>query len=73
MLDQMRAAFMAAGADVATATSRAYAAMFGMIERQVAMISFVYLFRVLGFVFILLIPLVLLMHRPKKSAGPAPV
>jgi DHA2 family multidrug resistance protein len=70
MFEQMRAAFMAAGANVTTATSRASAAIFGMVERQGAMISFVYLFRVLGFVFLLLIPLVLLMKRPASRRGP---
>ena len=60
----MRAAFMAAGADAVTATNRAYAAMFGMIARQAAMVSFVGLFQLLGIIFLLLIPLVLLMKRP---------
>src|SRR5262249_12763216 len=41
MLAQMKGAFMAAGADAATATSRAYAAMFGLVQRQAAMVSFV--------------------------------
>jgi len=64
MFLQMRSAFVAAGADVATATNRAYAALFGMISRQAAMVSFVGLFELLGFVFLALIPLVLLMKRP---------
>ena len=41
MFAQMRAAFMAAGADAVTATSRAYAALFGMVQRQATMVSFV--------------------------------
>jgi DHA2 family multidrug resistance protein len=71
MIAQLRAAFVAAGADVATATDRAHAALFGMIERQAAMISFVHLFRVLGFVFIMVIPLVLLMKRPTHGGRAA--
>ena len=35
------------------------------------MVSFVKLFRLLGVVFLVLIPLVLIMRRPKGSAGPA--
>jgi DHA2 family multidrug resistance protein len=70
MFLQMRAAFMAAGSDMATATSRAYAAMFGMLQRQAAMVSFVGLFQLLGIVFLLLIPLVLLMKRPARSITP---
>jgi MFS transporter, DHA2 family, multidrug resistance protein len=72
MFLQMRAAFMTAGSDLTTATSRAYAAMFGMLQRQAAMVSFVGLFQLLGVVFLLLIPLVLLMKRPARGA-PAPV
>jgi DHA2 family multidrug resistance protein len=61
---QIRSGFMAAGADVVTATNRAYAAIFGMISRQAAMVSFVGLFELLGFIFLAMIPLVLLMKRP---------
>jgi DHA2 family multidrug resistance protein len=68
MFLQMRAAFMAAGADIVTATNRTYAALFGMISRQAAMVSFVGLFELLGFIFLALIPLVLLMKRPGGGA-----
>jgi len=64
MFMQIRSGFMAAGADMVTATNRAYAALFGMISRQAAMVSFVGLFELLGFIFLALIPLVLLMKRP---------
>ncbi len=64
---RMRAAFMAAGADVTTATSRTYAALFGMVQRQAAMVSFVGIFQLLGVLFLVLIPLVLLMKRPKRG------
>lgn len=67
---QMRGAFMASGADLATATSRAYAAMSGMVMRQASMVSFVGLFQWLGLVFFIVIPLVLLMKRPRSSSGP---
>ena len=65
MLMQMRAAFMAAGADAVTATNRAYAAMFGMVQRQASMVSFVGIFQLLGILFVAMVPLVLLMQRPK--------
>jgi MFS transporter, DHA2 family, multidrug resistance protein len=70
MLSQMRAAMMAAGADPATATSRSYGAIFGMVQKQATMVSFVSLFRLLGFLFVILIPLVLIMKRPKRGAEP---
>ena len=68
--EQMRAALMAAGNDVVTATNRAYAILFGMVQRQATMVSFVGIFQLLGVLFLLLIPLVLLMKRPQRAAGP---
>jgi DHA2 family multidrug resistance protein len=67
---QLRAAFMAAGADAVTATNRAYAALFGMVQRQATMVSFVGIFQLLGLMFIAMIPLVLLMQRPRRGGGP---
>jgi DHA2 family multidrug resistance protein len=69
MFDQMRAGFMAAGADITTATQRAYAALFGTVQQQAAMSSFVQLFRLLGVIFLLLLPLILLMRRPSSGAS----
>jgi DHA2 family multidrug resistance protein len=67
MFAQMRGAFMAAGSDMATATQRAYAAMFGAVQQQASMVSFVGLFQLLGFMFLALVPLVLLMKRPRRG------
>jgi len=67
---QMRGAFLAAGADAVTATERAYAALFGLVQRQAAMVAFVGIFQLMGVIFIALIPLVLLMRRPKRGGGP---
>jgi DHA2 family multidrug resistance protein len=71
MLAQMKSAFMAAGADAATATARSYAAMAGLLQRQAAMVAFVGIFQLLGLMFIVLIPLVLLMKRPRRAGAPA--
>jgi MFS transporter, DHA2 family, multidrug resistance protein len=70
MFNQMRGAFMAAGADSTTAANRAYAALFGMVQRQASMVSFVSLFQLLGVLFVVLVPLVLLMKRPGRGRGP---
>ena len=67
--DQMRAAFMAGGADPVTATSRAYASLFGIVQRQAAMVAFVGLFQLLGLLFLSLVPLVLLMKRPGRGGA----
>jgi len=65
--ESMRAGFMAAGADITTATERAYAALWGAVQQQAYMVSFVQLFRLLGVIFLLLIPLILLMKRPRGA------
>jgi DHA2 family multidrug resistance protein len=65
MFVQLRGGFMAAGADAVTATERAYGALFGMVQRQAAMVSFVGLFQLLGIMFLALLPLVLIMRKPK--------
>jgi DHA2 family multidrug resistance protein len=70
MLAQMRAAFIASGSDPVTASSRANAAVFGMVQRQATMVSFVGIFLLLGILFIALVPLVLLMKRPRRGTGP---
>jgi MFS transporter, DHA2 family, multidrug resistance protein len=66
-----RAGFLAAGADMVTATQRAYAALFGMVQQQASMVSFVLLFRLLGGIFLVLVPLILMMRRPRGSRGAA--
>jgi DHA2 family multidrug resistance protein len=71
VLEGLKAGFMAAGADVVTATNQAYAAIYGMIQRQAAMVSFVTIFRLLGMLFLVMIPLVMIMKRPKRAAAPA--
>ena len=43
--------------------------MYGMVQRQEAMVAFGSIFRALGMLFILLIPLVLIMKRPPKRPG----
>jgi DHA2 family multidrug resistance protein len=71
MLAQIKAGLIAAGSDAVTATQRAYAILHGMLLQQASIVSFVLLFRVLGIVFLLMLPMVLVMKRPR--AGEAPV
>jgi len=60
---------MAHGVNFATAARQTYAIIFGMIERQAAILSFLKVFRLFGFIFLALIPLLLLMRR--ASGGPS--
>jgi DHA2 family multidrug resistance protein len=70
-VESARNGFLASGADAYTATQRAYAAVFGAVQRQAAMVAFVDLFRLLGIIFLLLLPLVLLMRRPRGREATA--
>jgi MFS transporter, DHA2 family, multidrug resistance protein len=50
-------------------TKQGYAGLFGMVQQQAAMLSFLDVFRLLGIIFLALIPFVLLMRRPKGAPG----
>jgi DHA2 family multidrug resistance protein len=65
----MKAALAARGSDLYTAGLQAYGAVFGMMEREAAMLAFIKSFRLLGAMFFLMIPLVLLMKKPKHHGG----
>ena len=41
----------------------------GMLLRQASMVSFVMLFRLLGIVFLVMLPMVLIMKRPRGVSG----
>ena len=43
----------------------AVAALYGMVVRQASMLAFIDMFRLLGIVFLVMIPLVFLMRRPR--------
>jgi DHA2 family multidrug resistance protein len=63
-LDSARSAFRAGGSDPFTATQQSYAAITGWVGRQASMLSFIEIFWLLGAVFLLMLPLVLLMKKP---------
>jgi DHA2 family multidrug resistance protein len=63
--------FASRGSDPVSAARQAYAALWGMVERQASMISFVDTFLALSVVFLLVMPLLALMKRPGKGAGGA--
>jgi DHA2 family multidrug resistance protein len=70
MFANLRATFIARGSDVTTATSRAYAALFGMVQKQAAMVAFLDTFRLLAVVFVLMLPLLFLMKKPRHHDEP---
>ena len=63
-LGGLKSAFMAKGADAVTATQRAYGAAFGLVQQQAAMMAFIDVFYLMGIVFLVTMPLILIMRKP---------
>ncbi|MBZ5553779.1 MAG: DHA2 family efflux MFS transporter permease subunit [Acidobacteriia bacterium] len=72
MLENIRMAMMARGADAYTATREAYGTLFGMVQQQASILSFLETFRILGIIFVAVLPLLLLFKRPKHRGGGPP-
>ena len=68
-LSQITNGLMAAGADAVTASERALVILRATLLRDASMVSFVMLFRLLGVMFLLLVPLVFIMRRPKGASS----
>jgi MFS transporter, DHA2 family, multidrug resistance protein len=67
----IKQSMMARGVDAATATKQAYAGLFGMVEQQAAMMSYVDVFYLLAIMFAACLPLIFLMKKaPKGGGGP---
>ncbi|HWH56687.1 MAG TPA: DHA2 family efflux MFS transporter permease subunit [Terriglobales bacterium] len=63
--------FMSRGADAVTAAHQAEGAVWGMVLRQASMLSYNDVFRFLGGMFLVLLPLLFLMRKPKGGKGPS--
>jgi DHA2 family multidrug resistance protein len=66
LLHQFTRFFILKGADPATAGRRALGALYGIVQQQAAMLSFVEAFKIMGMLFLCMIPLVILLKDPKK-------
>lgn len=64
----LRGMFLGAGSGPGLAGRRAYGVLFGVVQQQAAMRAFIDLFMLLTVIFVLMIPLVLFMKRPRGSA-----
>jgi DHA2 family multidrug resistance protein len=67
-LEQLRTILMAHGVDRFTAQQQAVGAVFDRVVRQASMLSFLQVYRSLGFIFLFMVPLVLLMKRATGRA-----
>jgi MFS transporter, DHA2 family, multidrug resistance protein len=66
-----QSAMMAHGGDPAAAATQSYVALWGTVQRQAAMLAFVDTFRAMAIVFLLVLPFLFIMRRPKHHrAGP---
>jgi DHA2 family multidrug resistance protein len=68
-----RGLLMSKGQDYAGASTRAYAIVFGMIQRQAWLLSFNKVVHLLGILFFLMIPFMLLMRKPSRTGGSIPL
>jgi hypothetical protein len=69
MLAALQHMFMRKGADLVAAAHRAQEALFRMVGQQANMLAYNNVFRILGGLFLFLIPFIFLMHRP-QAKGP---
>ncbi|MGZ4815660.1 MAG: DHA2 family efflux MFS transporter permease subunit [Terriglobales bacterium] len=69
MLQQMKIWFMSRGSDAVTASHQALRAMYGLVQRHAAMMSFVEAFWVMCIIFWAVIPMVLLLNNPRHHIG----
>ncbi len=68
-LQGLRSLLGSRGSHPVTAARQSYAMLFGMVERQAAILAFLHVFRLLGVIFLLALPLVLLMRKPPGAAS----
>jgi DHA2 family multidrug resistance protein len=72
LLQGLRANFHLHGADSVTASRKALAALYGMVQQHASMLAFVEAFWVMGVVFLLMIPFVPFIQYTRKRPVPKP-
>ncbi len=71
LFERLKAGFMAAGSDAVTAGHQALGVLAGMVRQQAALLAYLDAFRWLGWLTVVILPLVFLMRRPRhKAEGP---
>ena len=73
MLNGLQAKLVAAGSTVAHASAQAHGMIYNTVQRQAVMLAFIDNFKMLGVVFFAIIPVLLLMKKPRVAAGTMPV
>jgi DHA2 family multidrug resistance protein len=62
-LDRARQLFRQGGSDWTTATRQAQGKLYAIVQQQASLLSFIEVFRLMGMLFVVVIPLILLMRR----------
>jgi DHA2 family multidrug resistance protein len=73
MLNGLQTKLIAAGSTVAHASAQAHGMIYNTVQRQAVMLAFIDNFKMLGVVFFAIIPVLLLMRKPRVAAGTMPV
>jgi DHA2 family multidrug resistance protein len=73
VLGAVQHGFTGGGADAHTALSRTQAVLFGLVQRQAAMVAALRIFQLFGVLFLVALPVVLMMKRPAPGDGPVSV
>src|ERR1700720_1164561 len=72
-LNGMHTKLVASGSTISHATSQAQTMIYNTVQRQAAMMAFIDNFKMLGVVFFAVIPILLMMKKPRARAGAVPV
>ena len=73
MLNGIQTKLVAAGSTMAQASAQAHGMIYNTVQRQAVMLAFIDNFKMLGIVFFAIIPILLLMRKPRAGAGTTPV
>jgi DHA2 family multidrug resistance protein len=73
MLTATQLRLVSAGSGVSQAGAQAHGMVYNLVQRQAVMLAFVDNFKMLGVVFLAVIPAMLLLKKPKSAAGSVPV
>jgi len=66
----IRQGLMAKGIDPVMASRQAHGAVWGMVQQQASMLAYNDTFRFLGGMFLIMLPLLFLMQKPRGGKGP---
>jgi DHA2 family multidrug resistance protein len=72
-LNGLQVKLVAVGSTTAHASAQAHAMIYNTVQRQAVMLAFIDNFKMLGVVFFAVIPILLLMRKPRVPAGGIPV